>query len=162
MTTRAGSGMRNALRCNFELRHFWLWRATVAVVTGVAIAAVCGWLVSGSQPRTAAVWISGLVAVAVLVGIGASLAKVEPGTLRRERGEWSFLPASSTREMPEAGELAVAIDLGWFLLLVFTRSAGSGRRWLPAQRLGHQRSWHQLRCAVHAPRPQAAAAMASE
>jgi len=154
--------MRDPLRCNIELRHFWFWKTAVAVVGWTAISAVCGWLGSGSQTRSTAVWVTGLVAVGALFALALSLSKVDPGTLRRERGEWSFLPSSSNREAPETGELAVAIDLGAFMLLVLTRAGGGGRRWLPAQRFGHERAWHELRCAAHAPRPPTSAVGAPE
>ncbi len=57
---------------------------------------------------------------------------------------------------PGSGELAVAVavDLGSFLLLTL---AGTGdgerrsRRWLPVQRRGLENDWHALRCAVYSP-----------
>ena len=160
MTARPGGGVRDPLRCQIELRHFWLWRTAVALVACIAIAAVLAWLGAGSEPRSAGTWAAGIAAVVGLFASGAALARIEPGTLRRERGAWSFVSSSSTGQAPEAGDLAVAIDLGAFMLLVLTR-AGGGRRWLPAQRHGHESAWHGLRCAAHAPRPSAVVATAA-
>jgi hypothetical protein len=54
--------------------------------------------------------------------------------------------------------VAVAIDLGGWMLLRFVPGAGGGRaRWIALQRHGLEPQWHALRCAVYAPRPAALA-----
>jgi hypothetical protein len=55
------------------------------------------------------------------------------------------------------GELRVAIDLGPWMLLIFTPDAAARASWLPVQRLGLETQWHALRCAVYSPRPAAEA-----
>ena len=66
-------------------------------------------------------------------------------------------PAGAAQE----GELAVAIDLGPWLLLRFRPAAPPRRaRWIALQRAAHAAQWHALRCAVYSPRPDAGAAAA--
>ena len=97
----------------------------------------------------------GLVAVATL-GLGASLLSARPVSLRWDEQRWHLGPADSVGHEPVAGTLAVALDLGSWMLLRFQADA-SGRRaavaWLPAQRRGLESQWHALRCAVYSPRP---------
>ncbi len=69
------------------------------------------------------------------------------------RVPWTFA-SDHPGSAPLPGELAVALDLGSFLLLTL---AGPGvRRRLPVQRRGLEREWQPLRRAVYSP-PLAAA-----
>ena len=63
---------------------------------------------------------------------------------------------------PAAGQLAVAIDLGGWLLLRFAAEAVAATRpraaWIPLQRRGLEGEWHAIRGTLHSPRPAPAAA----
>jgi hypothetical protein len=101
-----------------------------------------------------------ILATALGLGVGAlllarSLVRVETGVLACRDGRWTFAPDVSS-QAPLAGGLAVALDLGLFLLLTLAGSDTRRRRWLPVQRLGLEHDWHALRCAVYSP-PLAAA-----
>ena len=92
----------------------------------------------------------------VTVAIAVSLIRdVEPGVFSYRDGHASFAPTSARRPGVASADLAVAIDLGSFLLLTLSTSDGGrrSRRWLPVQRRGLEQDWHALRCAVHAPPP---------
>ncbi|MEP6739943.1 MAG: hypothetical protein ABJA61_06160 [Caldimonas sp.] len=149
--------MRDSLSCDVELRHFGVWRCAVAAVAIAALASLAAWAVSGSEPWPTA-WNAGAVAAGIAVVLLAlRLGRVERGRLRREDGRWTSMPDRGVAA-PEAGELAVALDLGSFVLLSFSRSGKTGkrvRRWLPVQRGGPERDWHALRCAMYAPSPPA-------
>jgi hypothetical protein len=159
--------MRERLSCVVELRRFGVWQAAVALVAATAIAAMAAWgglaLATGSNGSmliaTIALAMAGLSAL-----LAVSLARVEPGTLACADGCWTFACRPRGVDRIESGTLAVAVDLGSFLLLTLTRSDASrwpSRRWLPVQRRGLEPAWHALRCAVYSPppvAPQAAAA----
>jgi hypothetical protein len=140
------------------LRRFDAWRWALAAVAGAALAALVAWAATSLAAAPAGAE-APILGTAIGLGIGAvvtalSLARVEAGVLACRDGSWTFAPDRSP-QAPVAGELAVALDLGSFLLLTL---AGSGRRrrWLPVQRLGLEHDWHALRCAVYSP-PLAAA-----
>ena len=160
MTARAGTASRDPLGCQFELRHFGVWRWAVAAVGLATSAVLLAWSNSGSTPRPASTMLAAAAAVVVLGFAASSLLRVQPGTLGSVGGRWWFVARGAEPAEPETGALTVAIDLGGFMLLSLRRP-GAGRRWLPAQRRGHEAQWHALRCAVHAPRPQAAGAPAA-
>ena len=153
MTLLRGAGPRERLSCAVELRRFGVWRMAVATTALAALAASLAWAVSSHDTVALPLRVAVGAAAAAIVALSLSLWRVEAGTLRSESGHWSFtrfaVPAVS-----EAGELAVAIDLGSFMLLSF-RAAGRPWRWLPAQRRGLEADWHALRAAAHAPRPPA-------
>ena len=159
--------MRERLSCVVELRRFDVWRAAVALVAVAAIAAMAAWgglaLAAGSTGSTLIATIA--VAMAGLSALLAvSLARVEPGTLACADGCWTFACRPGGVDRIESGTLAVAIDLGSFLLLTLTRSDASrpsSRRWLPVQRRGLESVWHALRCAVYSPPPVAPEAAAA-
>jgi len=138
-----------------RLRRFDAWRAAIAIVASVAVAAVSAWAWSTAVARAGEgiVWVFALTAALVAATIAAalSLARVPAGVLARRDGGWSF--ASQSGAMV-AGRLTVALDWGAFFLL---RIDGEhGRVWLPVQRRGLERDWHALRCALYSsPRPPA-------
>ena len=158
MTARIGAGPRQRLSCSVELRRFGVWRVAVATVAMAAATASLAWMVASRDVVSLPLLATVGAAAAGIVALATTLWRVEAGTLRSESGSWSFTP-SAAAAAPEAGELAVAIDLGGFMLLSF-RAAGRPRRWLPAQRRGLESGWHALRAAVYAPRPPAAPANA--
>jgi hypothetical protein len=150
---------RGRERVFFEARllRFGVWRAAVAVIAASAIAAVVAWALATLDAQTPATVLV-VVGAAALLGLATtalalSLARVEAGLLACRDGVWSFAADAGTIR---SGPLVVAIDLGGFLLL----RLADGRRlgsWLPVQRLGLEREWHALRCAVYSPPPVAGA-----
>jgi hypothetical protein len=150
--------MRKSSSCVVTLRDFAVWRAAVAAVALSAVAAVAAWAAAtlAAQPAPSSGGVAG-TAIVLALGIAflaVSLAGVEPGVLSCHEGRWGFAPERSREPRPVPGELAVAIDLGSFLLLTLACS-GTGtrrsRRWLPVQRRGRGHEWHALRCAVYSP-----------
>jgi hypothetical protein len=163
--------MRESPSCVVTLRHFGLWRAAVAAVAFAAMAAVTAWAAATLASLSAAT--SGpVIATAIVLGLGlgaalavVSLGRVESGVLACVDGRWSFAPDRAPDRRPEPGDLAVAIDLGSFLLLTLTagdRGGRRARRWLPVQRRGLERGWHTLRCAVYSPPPDAPGTLAAD
>ncbi len=155
MTARSGAGPRERLSCAVELRRFGIWRLAVATTALAALAASLAWAVSSHDTVPLPLRLAVGAAAAAIVALSLSLWRVEAGTLRSESGHWSFTRFAAPA-VSEVGELAVAIDLGSFMLLSF-RAAGRPRRWLPAQRRGLEADWHALRASAHAPRPPAVA-----
>jgi hypothetical protein len=141
------------------LRRFDVWRRGLAAVAGAALAALVAWAATSLAAAPAGAE-APILGTAIGLGIGAvvialSLGRVEAGVLACRHGSWTFAPDRSP-QAPVAGELAVALDLGSFLLLTLAGSGQRRRRWLPVQRLGLEHDWHALRCAVYSP-PLAAA-----
>ncbi len=154
--------MRTPLSCSVALRHFGVWRAAVGVLALLSVASLLGWAIAGRAQWPPEAIAAAAVAGMAAIGLAVSLARVEPGTLRLESGRWSFAPSRAAAVEPQGGQVEVALDLGSFMLLSFRPWAGAGslgaRRWLPAQRRGHERDWHALRCAAFSPRRADAAA----
>ena len=136
--------------------HGW-WRAAVLFLAACVCAAMLAWW--WTQPSPAAAWLgaaagaSGLVA---LLALGL-VARMPPSTLTWDAQVWRLGPRNTTDDAAASGQIAVAIDLGAWMLLRFTRDAtpGSRRRstWIAVQRPGLAGQWHALRCAVYSPRP---------
>jgi hypothetical protein len=148
--------MRESVFLEMRLHRFDVWRVAIGVVTVVTLAALGGWtlaMVRASDGNGVA-WVASATAVLAVatVAIARSLMRVAGGVLACSDGAWSFTTDSGALR---PGTLEVAIDLGSFLLLRLP--GGRGRVWLPVQRLGLEREWHALRCAVYSP-PAAAAA----
>jgi hypothetical protein len=137
----------------FEARvcRFGVWRVAVGIVAVAALAAVATWTIAtfDAQTSSGALLVVCLAALLMLVTIALALSLVRNGggLLACREGAWTFAADGGP---VRSGPLAVAIDLGGFLLL----RLGDGRRtgvWLPVQRLGLEREWHALRCAVYSP-----------
>lgn len=157
MTASGAAPRRDPLACSVVLHRFELWRAAVAALAAAALAVLAGWGASEHGAAGSVVpWVAAAAAFA-LVALAILLFRVDAGTLCRQAGQWTFEPMrAGPGSTAESGELAVALDLGAFMLFVFDRhGAGPGpaRRWLPAQRRGLEQQWQLLRCAVHAARP---------
>jgi hypothetical protein len=151
--------MSKSSSCVVTLGRFGVWRWAVTAVAGAALAALMLWTTASLAAARAetAPWI---LATAIGLGLGAvvlalSLFRVEGGVLACHDGRWTFAPDRSPSH-PLPAELAVALDLGSFLLLTLAGPGVLRRRWLPVQRRGLERDWHALRCAVYSP-PLAAA-----
>ena len=151
--------MTKSSSCVVTLGRFAVWRWAVAAVAGAALAALAAWAAASLASSSSEAEMPILI-TAIGLGIGTlllalSLARVEAGILASHDGRWTFTPDASPHEA-FAGKLAVALDLGSFLLLTVTGSGARRRRWLPVQRRGLAHEWHALRCAVYSP-PLAAA-----
>lgn len=145
--------MRASPAFQLTIDRFGAWRAALAVPWLAAACALPAWLLSGelSLPRTAA-FAAGVLALAACT----RLARVDPMSLRWDTSAWRLGPAATRGEEPWVGTLAVAIDLGPWMLLKFAHDVtGRTRRvtWLPVQRRGIEPQWHALRCAVYCARP---------
>jgi hypothetical protein len=144
--------MRASPPCQVSLRRVGAWRAAVCALVLLAGAAVLGWAGSRETPVAALRWGAAALSLLPILGLGASLWRMPVRSLRWDGRGWQLDAI--------AGELSVAVDLGPWMLLVFTPAVPAGARagrvsWLPFQRRGLEAQWHALRCAVYSPRPAA-------
>jgi hypothetical protein len=149
--------MRASPAFQVSVTRFGVWRVAVLSVLVPAAAVLIAWLVS--RDEFTPLWWQLLVGSAglLLLTLGATLIRVAPMSLRWDTAEWHLGPAASAGNEPWHGRLAVAIDLGPWMLLRFDHDAATRRRritWLPVQRNGLQSRWHALRCAVYCARPE--------
>jgi hypothetical protein len=145
--------MRTAPAFQITIDRFGAWRTALAVPWVAAACALAAWLLAGdwTVPRAAA-GAAGVLPLAACTW----LARVPSMSLRWDTETWRLGPAARRGEEPWAGTLAVAIDLGPWMLLKFAHDAAVGARrvtWLPVQRRGIEPRWHALRCAVYCARP---------
>ena len=137
----------------FEIRveHFGVWRAAVAGLAAVACLAMAAWWLQHPTPVPVSVSLACALGIVVAIAGGIPSWRQAPRALRRVAGQWQRQRGTGPWE---AGELAIALDLGAFVLLRFVPDAADGLgEWIPVQRKGLERQWHELRCAIHAPRP---------
>jgi hypothetical protein len=115
------------------------WRVGSALLAALAAASVAAW---ASAHALLPVLSQSMVALLAALAAGAFAwvrAAVPPAQLVWDGAAW--------RLDGEPGRLAVALDLGGWLLLRFDAEAG-GRRWLPVGAAEAGAAWHALRCAV--------------
>ena len=138
--------MRASPALHVSLNRFGAWRGAVAALVLLAGSVVLAWLWATDPAQPHHRWSSVLATLigAAALGLGASLWRIRPCDLRWDGERWHLGDVDG--EQP--GELAVALDLGPWLLLRF--KAHGATRWLPVQRRGLEAQWHALRCAVHA------------
>ncbi len=156
--------MRASPAFQVNLQKFVLWRAAVAVLALLGFACMLAWCASGTTPRPPEVWASA-VSVALLLAWGAIQGtRSAPISLRWDTLNWRLGPLHSVSEEPFAGQLAVVMDLGSWMLLRFVQTDPAVRHhalrpprrfvsYLAAQRRGLEPQWHALRCAVYSSRP---------
>ena len=146
--------MRAVAACQFTFSRFGAWHLAIACVTACVWAAWVAWLVWQSTPPRSMALAALAAALLVALCLARSLASLAAISLRWDGRKWHLGPLDSVGNEPLAGALAVAIDLGGWMLLRFEADSGPGARvrWLPAQRRGLQGQWHALRCAVYSPR----------
>ena len=124
--------------------------AVVLAMAAIAAAVAVGWI--GAR-------LAWPLAVSAAASFGAALAAalVARACLRREAVTLDWDAQRWTLATPHAsctGDIAVAIDLGAWLLVRFRASSAPRRwRWLALQRRGLDVHWHALRCALYSPRP---------
>lgn len=145
--------MRASPAFQLTIDRFGAWRTALAVPWLAAACALPAWLLSDEPtlPRAAAFAAAAIVLVACL-----RPARIEPMSLRWDSRAWRLGPAATRGEEPWSGTLAVALDLGPWMLLKFVHDVTAGRpriTWLPVQRRGIEAQWHALRCAVYCARP---------
>ncbi len=160
------NSMRATASVHVTVTRFRVWRAAVAALLALVWAVVVAWVVShalarGGPPPVAVVAVA-VAALLVVSWFAWRLAEVRPFALHWDGRCWFLSPSTAPFAAvdPVAGDVVVMIDLGSWLLLRFVAERRVGTvapTWLPLQRRGLERSWHAVRCAVHAP-PQAPAA----
>ena len=151
--------MRSAPPLTIGVAHFGVWRTIVALLAGSACASMMFWWRAQPLPvplGAGAAAVSGSLAA---VAIALTLWRTLPLTLRWDRQRWWLARGGGAER---SGELALAIDLGGWLLLRFVADAEPGRgstwrlrfpTWIALQRSGLEAPWHAIRCALHAARP---------
>jgi hypothetical protein len=148
--------MRASAAFQITIDRFGFWRAGVGTLLVVVGAALIAWYVSrdGFTPiglRAGVGFAGGLLLVAA-----AGLLRCPSMSLRWDTQCWRLGRAENRGDEPWTGHLAVALDLGSWMLLKFIHDPDTGRRgahWLPVQRRGLEAQWHALRCAVYSARP---------
>jgi len=151
--------MRTAPPLQLRVNRFGVWRAGSLLLAACVCAAMLSWWYA--QPTPTPLWASAVTGCAVLGSLAcvATLWRTAPLTLRWDGQRW-WLARDEAAE--QAGELALAIDLGSWLLLRFvpaSEAANSAWRrhpvWIALQRRGLEAQWHSLRCALYGARPAA-------
>ncbi len=140
--------MRASPALRVSLKRFGVWRGAVALLTLLAGAVLVAWVwaMNPAQQHHRWSWLLATLLGALVLGIAVSLWRTRPFDLHWDGERWHL--AEGTDAQP--GELAVALDLGPWLLLRFRTHPRGPTRWLPVQRRGLEAQWHALRCAVHA------------
>jgi hypothetical protein len=149
--------MRASAAFRVCIRHHGLWRTAVAVLLIVTLAAQAAWLLerlpSAGLPGTL-LW--AVMDVTLLVAAAGAL-RIAPVELHWDTRCWRIAAVAGPDAQPGVpGRLAIALDLGHWMLLRFEPDAPTatrGARWLPVQRRGLEAQWHALRCAVYCARP---------
>ena len=141
--------MRASPAFQISIVRFGVWRAVVAMAVVLATSSLAAWWSAHDAPG-GVLALAGLVALAAIPG-GAGLLRCPPVSLRWDTQRWHLGPASAPGEEPESGNLAIALDLGAWMLLKF-ESDQRRVAWLPVQRHGLEAQWHALRCAVYCAR----------
>ena len=136
--------MRASPACQVSLRRFGVWLAAVFALTAEGAAAMAAWLASRQTPISIELMMFAGLTLLVSFALAVSLWRVPAQSLRWDGKVWHLDTAP--------GELKVAVDLGPWMLLLFTPQAPGRASWLPVQRRGLEVQWHALRCAIHSPR----------
>ena len=128
-------------------------RRLISILAALAAAVSAGWMAQRVEAsRAVAAAVAGCAALLAAVPALAG-SRREAVTLTWDTRRWTLADSSG---LASEGEIAVAIDLGVWLLLSFTPTLGSRRvRWLAVSRHGLETHWHALHCALHSPRPRA-------
>jgi hypothetical protein len=133
--------------------RFGAWRAACAGLATVAWLVVVAWTMDAVKAHPTLLLLSLLVLVGASLGLLRQAWHLAPASLRWDGQLWHVGPAATMGEEPQAGRLAVAVDLGAWMLLRFGAEGARGGAWLPVQRRGHELAWHGLRATVYCARP---------
>ena len=148
--------MRASPPFQISVTRFGIWRIGVIGLSALAAATLAAWLATRDEFTALAWQIATGAGGATLLAASLALARIAPLSLRWDSRQWHLGPAASAGAEPWPGSLAVALDLGGWMLLRFEHESASRRRrfsWLPIQRSGLEPHWHALRCAVYCARP---------
>jgi hypothetical protein len=142
--------MRAAPALLITVGRFEVWRSALAALAASAAAATSAWAASHFDASG-----GGWFALAG-AGLGAVTAWKSSArhaiSLRWDGTRWHVGADGRGGDELPLHDLRVMADFGELLLL---RLWGESTLWVPVQRLGHESSWHLLRCAVYSPRPAA-------
>jgi len=146
--------MRASPPIDIALSRSGPWLVFVVAVTLLTVVVVATWLMLGmGSPASSPGLPAGAVAGLALLLAGRALlaARLPGGRLRWDGRRWALTDGPRGDGEGVVGRVAVALDLGGWLLLRFVpESAPAGAvRWLPLKRRGHEIDWHALRCALH-------------
>jgi len=148
--------MRASPAFQVTVERFGIWRAVVLALLSAAAATLSAWLLSEAGSTPVALLVPVGLAGAALVASAALLLRCRPTSLRWDSTQWHLGAPGTAGDEPHTGRLAVAIDLGGWMLLRFEHDLTRRWRrttWLPVQRRGLESQWHALRCAVYCARP---------
>lgn len=142
--------MGSAPALDFPVDRHTAWRLAVAMLVLLSCVAAASWWAAGPPlPGAAASLLAAGIGVLAL-GAGAGLVRGRQATrLRWDGRAWTVEFAGDAAQV---GQVAVALDLGAWMLLRFHPDAPEGpwhARWVPVQRQQADGLWHALRCAVH-------------
>lgn len=130
-------------------------RLALGGLTGVSLAVAAVWAMQRGDEIG---WgVLALVVIGSLVTL-PGLLRMADRRLRWDGQAWHLSRPDHQAEPAAVGRVAVALDVGDWMLLRFEStplSTAPARRWLPVSRATIGPSWHALRCAAHA-RPAAA------
>ena len=148
--------MRASPPIDIVLNRSGAWLGFVVAVVLAVMTVVTAWIALALRDltlsRLAALGLA-VLTLALLVS-ALRLTRRIGGRVRWTGRRWELDDAVSRGGQRRTGDVALAIDLGNWLLLRFTYSDEGGTpRWLPVQRRGHEAQWHALRCALHSSRP---------
>lgn len=131
-----------------EVRHFGWWRAGLLLVGAAWVGSWTAWAGAHGGGLMAA----GVAALSAILAAAVVRAhwQADGVQLRWDGQHWHWRLREPDRET--RGRADVALDLGsWLLLRLRPDLPDAGHRWLPIQRKGLERRWHELRCAVYSP-----------
>jgi hypothetical protein len=135
-----------------EVRRYGRWHAALLLLAAAWVLAWTAWA-AAHMGAVGAVGTAGACAAAA--GWVVRHHWQHPGLVLRWDGQhWHWRPRELRHEF--RARVDVCIDLGsWLLLRLRPDTPGCAGRWLPLQRDGLERHWHDLRCAVYSPTPDA-------
>ena len=147
--------MRASPACQITVRDFAWWRTGVGVLVLCVVASAGAWWLGPAQRPS---WASAALALLLLTSVCAAtdLMRCPPLSLRWDTTRWNLGPAASMGEEALSGQLAVAVDLGAWMLLRFRPDVATKRFstvWIAVQQAPSQQQWHAFRCAVYSSRP---------
>ena len=148
--------MRASPPIEVALTRFGLWRAGVLLVAFGTFVAIGAWLTLREDELGSAVSVIAVVVTLAVLAGALLAARVAPARLQWNGSGWQLAHSGTGAATLVDGDVTVAIDLGFWMLLRFVATPrGRWRRvvWLPVQRLGLEAQWHALRCAVCSPQP---------
>lgn len=147
--------MRASPAFHARVERFGAWRAAIAALLVIAGAALVAWLASRDEFTPLSVRLAvAVLGVAVLLAAARAM-RCRALDLHWDGQAWQVRHAHPTGGAPMAGRIAVALDLGAWMLLKFDRRDVPRHRrtvWIPVQRRGLEAQWHALRCAVYCAR----------